>query len=370
MKKLLYLLLSLVFVLSLSAFIACDNPTGKGDSGLKIRKIDGVYTVIDYVPEEGVTELTIDTIDGKEIGAIKKGAFSGNASLTKITVGSSVEEIGEGAFANMKSLEEITLPFVGFKKDAVNDERLFGHAFYTTEEYDEGKGYSVTQNYSESGTISYYLPSTLKTVNIVAIENYELPRYAFSGISRIETITLQGTITKISDNAFSDCTGLKKVVISDEVAVIGNNAFKNCLKLKGDLGTTDTAVVKFTASSKLTKLCNSAFENTKLVNVTLPNLVETIGEHSFSNSEVEEVILSAEIKTIGHYAFYNATKLESIKLSNVESIGIASFQGCESLKTIEFGGDTTAWGNVTKGASWNKDVVVTLVKCSNGDVAL
>ncbi|MBE5756620.1 MAG: leucine-rich repeat domain-containing protein [Clostridiales bacterium] len=335
MKKLLYLLLSLVFVLSLSAVIACDTPTGKGDSGLKIRYIDGVYTVIDYVQETGVTSLTIDKVDGKEIGAIKKGAFSGNSSLTEIIVGSSVKEIGEGAFANMKKLEKITLPFVGAKADAVNDQRLFGYTFLTTEAYEESEGYSVTQNYSQSGTISLYLPNTLKTVNIVATEDYELPRYAFSGITRLEKVNLEGKITEIGDNAFNGCTGLKQVVVADAVERIGENAFIECPNLKNELGISDTASIKFTKDSALKEIDNGAFSGSKLTKVSLTKNVERIGENAFSNSAVKTLFLNENLKEIGNYAFYNATKLETVEMSaNVEKIGVGAFENAKELVLV------------------------------------
>ena len=371
MKKIVYLLLCLVCVFSFTMLGACTPDESTTESGLKIRNIGGVYTVIGYTAEEGVTSLTISTTDdGKEIGAIKKNAFKNNTTLTEIVVGSSVKEIGEGAFAKMSNLKKITLPFVGAKQDAVNEARLFGYVFSAGEEYDGG--YAVSQNYNASSNVTYYLPQTLTDVVINPQEDYEVPMYSFYGLTRIKNVTIGDNVSAIGDYAYYGCTGLRKVVLGSGVLNIGEQAFVMCTNLKGDMGTGDVAF-ELSAQAKLKTIEAKAFMGTKLENIVLPDTVENIGEYAFASevannevttygaSLVKTVALSENLKVLDNGAFFRCSSLTEVSMSaGVEKIGIAAFEGCSKLNAFTVAGtaanDTKIYSSAFKNCTSLKNV--------------
>ena len=77
-----------------------------------------------------------------------------------------------------------------------------------------------------------------------------------------------------------------------------------------------------------------------LERITLPNMLERIGEGTFSHCiSLEEIDIPNTVKSIGIMAFWDCARLKSIKLpDSIESIGDAIFDECESLKEITYRG--------------------------------
>lgn len=324
MKKILNLVLIGMLLASLALGLgACDSKTSE-NPGMTVKYINGQYTLTKYVQEENVTELTIDqTADGKQITAIKAGAFDGNTAIKKITVSANVTEIAAGAFKRMEALEEITLPFVGAKKENVNEQRLFGYVF-GTDSYDEGV--SVTQSYNDSSSETYYFPDTLTKVTIVGAADYTLPAYAFYNCSNIKELVITDA-SAIGDSAFYNCSYLTTMEIPANVEKLGANAFVGCNRLKS---------VTFAENSKLTIVGNAAFKNTKLSTIALPDGVTTLGENAFEGSNIATISLPSALTEIPYYAFYGCKRLTTVTMngSALTKIGEAAFQGCEQLTEI------------------------------------
>ena len=57
----------------------------------------------------------------------------------------------------------------------------------------------------------------------------EIGRSAFSGCTRLTSVTISNSVTSIGEIAFSCCTGLTSIIISNSVRSIGNYAFSNLL---------------------------------------------------------------------------------------------------------------------------------------------
>lgn len=286
MKKVFKIMLTamLAAVCAIS-FLACapndDNGTG-GDTGLLIKKIDGVYTVYDYVAEEGVTELDIGKVlSDKQITEdirIKKGAFDGNDSLTKIVVPAAVKEIDSGAFRNMQKLKTLEVPFIGktinsdgFENESataanksVDAERTIAH-FFGTSEYDAGR--AITINYGAS-TVTCYVPVTFDTVIVNAARAaegknyYSIPMHAFDGATNIKSVTLKGEkLGAIGVSAFNGCVALKTVILANDLSVaVKENAFKGCNKLSYFGINADTLPEKTISFANVTAVEENAFD--------------------------------------------------------------------------------------------------------------
>ena len=350
MKKL-FKILSLVLIAAVCAIglFACDNGGNGGKkTGLQYKMYEGddYYTVYDYVKDGDETELDIGSYnkDGVVIKRIKKGAFKDNDNLVKITVPDTVEIIDGGAFANMKALKEITLPFIGHTpvadvgsvnsapddkatEKSVGNERNFGYIF-GTEEY-EG-GVKCDQNYDASNTSTYYLPETLRKVNLTpkASSEYGIPMYAFSG------------------NAW-----VNEVVLSADVKAIGVAAFK------------DNVYAATINLSGVEKIYDDAFNGAKnLIAADLTGLTE-IKETCFKNcAALTTVGINVDIPA---GTFYGCANLTTVTIgANVVNIGANAFYGCDAVTTITVNG-TNEW---TVGTTPN--VILNAANVKNADYSI
>lgn len=349
MKKIIRLIISvLACALITAAFAACGNngTAGSNESGLVCKKYgdDEFYTVTRYYEEDGVSTLNVAEAFynkyGREekIGLIKKNAFKGNSSIKELIIsetGDFALEIEEGAFAGMKALEKITLPFVGAfaesdatimqtapaEKKATDKARSIGYIF-GEEEMDNSS--PVTLTYGKDSA-TFYIPSTLYEITVKASEKgINIPMYAFCGLKQVSKVNLEGNILAIGDSAFKDMTKLAKVNIPASVKVIYDSAFSGATALK-EFGTD----FKFNDGSALEEIKDGAFKGTKIASFTLPENVKAIGESCFAeNAFLTEFNFNAGIETVGAYAFYNCSKLSSVNgLPNAAVIGVNAFEG-------------------------------------------
>lgn len=245
MKKLFRtLIIAVLVVVSAISMVACDNNGNETKKGLLSKQFSGedFYTVYRYTDAgDGITELSVE-LEGKEIGRIMEGTFSGDVLLNKLTIAKSVTEIQTGALKNMKKLTTLTIPFVGLNANAdaymhetdgqenkaVDAKRTFAYIF-GSEEYEYGS--KITSNYG-AGTEDRYIPATLNAVIVSPKENYKLPMYAFAGVTIITNVKLDEKVIAIGTHAFDGCRSMTDLTISKEVKNIYAEAFKGCENLK------------------------------------------------------------------------------------------------------------------------------------------
>ena len=375
MKKLLSILLSIMLVLALTFSItACNNGEETLDETvnpvnfvIKSKTVDDVVThtltefslsaaAKNYVEEEdyeGLKALFAKHADNTkdvevledgikltipaEVTHIETNALSNLAYVTELVVGSNVEEIKEGAFAGLSSLETITLPYVGGKLGAKNTAKLFGYIFGTV----GGDGLTaITQTYNESNssdstpTATYQIPTSLKKVVItdnVAVEKSTVYYYIDDEQNHIEVTVAEGetaptevdgkpvySLTNYSyDNsaiqpyAFHGVTTIKEVVFAEGVTVdeIPDYAFYGCSAIK-TLNVTAKVVGKY------------AFANCTALRILTLTGVEEIKEGAFSGCT-----------TLGTGTAV-ANNVLDLSALDFDKIGDDAFSGCTSLKYV------------------------------------
>lgn len=364
MKKLIGLILTLTLATSLFAFVGCNNNTSGDDSettqGLVYEKVtddddNGYYVVTGYnmsdeeadaVADGKYESFMIDLVipathteddETLPVKEIEDGAFSGQllfktVKFEKVDGAYNIEKIGMGAFGGCYNLEKMELPFVGNKIDAVNDKKVFGYIFGTSE---ASNSTSIAQNYNDaSETLTVYIPNSLKTVVIDG--QATIPAYAFNNVTMLETVTLSGT-TKISNNAFSACTSITDFVIPDTVTTIGESAFKGCSSLM---------TVKFPQGDHIImqeafRGCTSLGYGNITANV-LEITAKTVYEKAFYGcTSLREINIRCDIPA---YTFYGCTSLEKVTFSGTTTIGINAFFGCTALNNAHNrGADKSAY---------------------------
>ena len=120
--------------------------------------------------------------------------------------------------------------------------------------------------------------------------------------TRITTLVLPNTITRIGDHSFAHCASLRDFVFPERLASIGEGAFQGCRSL---------------------------------TTLSLPDSLESIGNSAFQGcSSLTTLHLPDSLENIGHGAFEGCSSLTSITIPGaIHSIGEGTFEGC-SLATV------------------------------------
>lgn len=195
-------------------------------------------------------------------------AFYRCAQLVKVTVPSIVAEIGEYAFEECSSLEQIEL-FYGLKSI----------------------GQGAFKNCSSLTGI--LIPEDITTIG---------PR-TFSGCRSLENVTLSYGLERIEYEAFSGCVSLKKIVLPDSLTHLVAYAFSGCSALKD-----------ITWSKNLQYVGQYTFSRcVALENVTLPDGVEWVDAWAFAHCEaLKTVFLPDSIQIISENVFTESNSLVNI----------------------------------------------------------
>lgn len=247
--------------------------------------------------------------------ATKIGAQAFNSIyLTTIKINGAVSEIEKGALYGCRSLETLSVPFVGASGDG-----HFG-AIFGDQSFD---GTTVTPQRQESGEeVNYFIPTALTSVTVLG---GDIGYGAFYGCSNITQITLPESLENIGAYAFYG-SGITEITVPRNVEIIPEYAFYNCSSLESvDFG-----------SGRQRSIGEFAFANcSSLGNITLADSVLTIGANAFNGcSALQSITLPQGVDTIGNYTFKDCVLLEEIDFKELHSIGQGALDGCSNLTTI------------------------------------
>lgn len=168
------------------------------------------------------------------------------------------------------------------------------------------------KNYTPASVI---LPDTLKTIGNAA--------FALNGTSTYESamtsITFPEGLEEIGATAFQN-SKLTAVSIPDSVTTMGNATFT---------GSQELQAIKLSANVK--DIPASAFMNggtslSKFGTLVVPEGVVSIGKSAFAGRHVEEVVLPSTLETIGDRAFENHQLTKLTLPANVKTIGKQAFR--------------------------------------------
>ena len=119
-----------------------------------------------------------------------------------------------------------------------------------------------------------------------------LPRQAFDRCGLLVSVILPPALEAIGEMAFMS-SGLVEIDIPDGVTTFGEGAFNGCTSLK-----------RVKLPKNLTTISDQMFSKcTSLTGITLPATVKTIGNSAFRNSGLKTIILPESVEYISQQAF-------------------------------------------------------------------
>lgn len=289
--------------------------------------------------------------------AIAAGAFKDCKRLTSVNLPDSISEIAPGAFDGCDALIK--------SEDGVLyvDNWAIGASEGTTEITikDGTRGIAREAFINMSSLKSVSVPSSVKHIGARAffrcssLEKITLPFIGKSSTTKNSTHLgyIFGAFNKeqnsdyvpeslkevhitnadeISDYAFSNCEKIVTVTLPKSVKSIGAQAFSEC-----------TALSSIDIPDSVSSIGDKAFYKcSALTSVRLPENADftLIPEYTFAYcSSIRELTIPKSVKEIGACAIARCINLESIKFENelTERIGQQAFDGCKYLTSINLG---------------------------------
>ena len=274
-------------------------------------------------------------------------------SITELVVPDYVTSISKSALSGCSSLESITLPFVGEKKDGTGNTHfgyIFGASSYSYNDSYVPKSLKtvVITGGTSIGDDAFYFCSSLTSVYITDLVKW--CEFSFSDSSSnpfyyannlylngelVTELVIPDSITSINKYAFYNCSSLTSITIHDGVTSIGYEAFYGC-------GLTSIEVESGNAKYHSAGNCLIETDSRTLIlgsnNSTIPSdgSVKRIGSYAFYYcSNLTSITIPDSVTSIGDDAFYGCSSLTSVTIGNgVTSIGDDAFYGCRSLESI------------------------------------
>ncbi len=196
------------------------------------------------------------------------------------------EEIGKGTFYSCRSLNNITLPFVG---KSLEENRFLGYIFG-----------AETADFNDE-----FVPSSLRRV-IIGEGCLNIPDRAFTSCERLTEVVLPEGIVDIGIRAFYKCRSLIGAELPESLVSVGDDAFFMCESLSS---------------------------------VSFGNKLESLGMQAFYGcNSLGAVSLPEGLTELLPLTFYGCSSLSDVELGGVKRIGKDAFAGCDRLDPLDLNG--------------------------------
>lgn len=335
------------------------SPTVKAVSGFQNCNRLEVLTVpqtVQYISSNAFKNCrSLKKISLGGAKSVSNGAFENCTSLKEIDYGN-VTSIDERAFYYCSGIEEINIPStvtnveheafyncVGVKKIIINGEKRIGKQAFANMPF--CTSITLNRNYSDDLSLSSWSDAFynigFSTTGIELTTGDDVTEPDFGGFT-----SAWGNKVKISsinfgkNCAFKEVSKLPEMTYVKKITVSPEN--KNMYVYEGNVYYGKTLVFANPNTYRpiikdgTTLIASSAFENSKAIQVVLPDSVTEIDNYAFYGAKnLRRVIFGSGLRTIGDRAFDGCSSLIGADIpSKVSSIGSYAFFECKNLETV------------------------------------
>ena len=393
MKKTLFILLALLFVLSTTAFAltaAAEEPTiiaqgncgaeGDGTNLTWVLTDDGTLTIsgegimADYLSYVGNLPLPpwynscgkIENIVMEEgVTSIGSDAFAWCESLKNVTFPDSLTTIGGSAFFQCSSLESVILPDNMTKLGFGAFWNCFSLRYITIPD-----GITTLDAWAFGGCDelkSVILPGSIATIDEDAFDTCEIETLYYCGTpEQWSRVSLEGgprnslsgvTVHYVVDSGYcggaDDGKHLAWALDTEGVLTfLGSGSMADYEPGRAPWYARRSNITAVVFKGDIQNCGSNAFRDcAALTDVTLPNNLSVFGDAAFYGcSGLTEFTFGYRLTSIGAHAFYGCEGLTAVTMeSYTPSVGAAAFCGCTALRDVYFAGTQAHWDRIAMG---------------------
>jgi len=351
MKKLLSLLLIAILTLSLVLPVSAATPSGTVGENInwEVKNgtlyLTGTGAIPNYDPTQGrapwylfMSEITRIEV-GEGITAIGEYAFGEMSTVEEISLPNSLVNVEFAAFLGCSGLSEITLPS-GVKK--VIPEAFFGCMNLENIHVAAPGKYYTSQNgmlYNTQKNFLLRCPEGKRGSLEIPWGTMMISQNAFDGCGYLKSVSFPGTVATIGAYAFLDCWSLEKVYLPDSVSSVFEGAFANC-----------TSLTWARLSPQLSAIDKHTFANCrKLTEVVIPEGITFVNDYAFKNcSALTTMTIPQGVTMLSNNVFNGCSSLTTVNLpDSITTIANTTFYNCPNVKDINFAGTQAQWQSAT-----------------------
>lgn len=322
---------------SLTSVVIPDSVISIGSDAFRdcpIEKATIPAIAIVKIRNDNLKEVTITSGEIKDTDT-----FWQNKSLTKVTIGDGVTNIGDSTFASCSNLTDVT---IGNRVISIGVGAFSG---------------------CES-LARIVIPDSVTSIG------YE----AFSSCRKLASVKIGSNVKSIDYSAFEDCSSLTSVVIPDSVTSIGQSVFWGCSNLTSvTIGSGVTSMgssifaycnnLQYNEYGDCYYLGNEANPYVVLISVKSPFIMSCainencriIYESVFKSCRnLTSIVIPDSVINVSYYVFSDCSNLTSIVIGNgVKNIDSHAFEYCNVLKEVFYKGTASEWKNIVIDSAGN-----------------
>ncbi len=276
------------------------------------------------------------------------------------------DKVGNNAFAEYSALEELSLmpsvETIGTSSFAYCS-NLRSVAVESLQEWCEINFDNSASNPLAIGDVDLIIGGEIVTsINTTNSNITTIGKYAFTGYTNLEFVTLDNGVKSIGRSAFEGCS-IEYMELGEDIASVGNYAFNNTFVDSMTIGfdipdfnydCTSTShwfygltLRELTLEDSVKKVGNYAFNKLQgITTIAMGDGIEYVGKGAFANlATLVDLTLGKNIESLDEHAFYACASLTEVTMpEGLESIGDYAFDSCSQLAYVNIPGSVTTIG--------------------------
>ena len=314
-------------------------------------------------------------------------AYSG---ITNLRVPASVSSVAQGAFEGCFELRYVTFAS-GSKLPAISAYMFSGCTNLCEIRFEQGSALTSIQAHGLEGMRNLY------SIDFGDAKLTNIDNFAFRFCERLTSFTIPEGVTYLGRYAFYNCASLESVTLPESIEYVGEFAFLGTkpadvyfssetlpaylqenwdhgvagyylgvseIMEQGDwtyakLSDGSVAIVAYNGTAshvdltaldlggKIVNIGGSAFENSSVKSIVLPDTLTTIQAKAFYRSAITSVSIPASVQFIGRSAFAD-TPLQTLRFANDASLGVierSAFENTKQLQSVTLPSSLTLLGS-------------------------